>query len=237
VIVLYLGALVLLSVLILIHEAGHLAAARLVGIPVAGFSVGLGPKVWSRRRGRTEYALRALPLGGFVMPDVADDVEFRAIGLGRRLVYFLGGPVANLVVALPLLAVLNGWKSGFSLFNILIAPFGQVLAECWQLLTYLPRLASAPAELSGVIGIVVEGGRLAATGMVLELALSLTISLAVLNLLPIPLLDGGQILLSCLEEACPRLTRLRPAATLLGGLFLGGVMLYANVHDVFRYWG
>jgi membrane-associated protease RseP (regulator of RpoE activity) len=91
---------------------------------------------------------------------------------------------------------------------------------CWQLLTYLPRLASAPAELSGVVGIVVEGGRLAATGRVLDLAVALTISLAVLNLLPIPVLDGGQILLSCLEEAFPRMTRLRPAATLLGALFL-----------------
>jgi regulator of sigma E protease len=233
----YLGALVLLSILILIHEAGHLAAARLVGMPVASFSVGLGPKLWSRRWGRTEYALRALPLGGFVLPEVADEAEFRAIGLRKRLVYFLGGPLANLIAALPLLAVVNSWKGGFSLFNVLVAPFGQVLGACWQILTYLPRMASAPAELTGVIGIVVEGGRQAANGMTLELAISLTISLAVLNLLPIPVLDGGQILLSCLEEAFPRLTRLRPAATLLGVLLLGGLMLYANVHDAFRYWG
>ena len=47
----YLGILLLLNLLILIHEAGRLVAAKLVGIPVAAFSVGLGPKVWSRHGG------------------------------------------------------------------------------------------------------------------------------------------------------------------------------------------
>ena len=77
----YLGTLVILGLLILIHEAGHLAAAKLVGIPVAGFSVGFGPKIWSRRRGLTEYALRAFPLGGYVLPAVTDLFEFRAFAL------------------------------------------------------------------------------------------------------------------------------------------------------------
>jgi regulator of sigma E protease len=45
----YLGILFLLSFLILLHEVGHLVAAKLVGIPIADFSVGLGPKVWTRR--------------------------------------------------------------------------------------------------------------------------------------------------------------------------------------------
>src|SRR5206468_12947471 len=64
----YLGVFMLLSLLVTIHEAGHLLAAKGAGIPVAGFSVGLGPKILSRRWGRTEYSLRALPLGGFVTP-------------------------------------------------------------------------------------------------------------------------------------------------------------------------
>ncbi|MFL6290473.1 MAG: site-2 protease family protein [Thermoanaerobaculia bacterium] len=47
--------------------------------------------------------------------------------------------------------------------------------------------------------------------------------------------DGGQILLSCLEEAFPRFARLRVPLTLLGLVFLAAVMVYANVGDVFRY--
>jgi regulator of sigma E protease len=233
----YLGILGLLSLLILVHEAGHFAAAKLTGIPVSEFSVGLGPRIWSRRWGWTEYSLRAFPLGGFVAPAVTSDSEFRAIPLRRRLAFFLGGPLANMVVTVPLFGIFNGLKRGFSLYDVAVAPFGQVIAACWQFLTFLPRVFAEPASLSGVVGIMVEGGRLAEAGMAVELAISLSISLAVLNMLPIPVLDGGQILMSSLEEVFPRLIRLRAASTMLGILVLAGLMIYANVQDVVRYWG
>ncbi|HEY0511454.1 MAG TPA: site-2 protease family protein [Thermoanaerobaculia bacterium] len=233
----YLGTLLLLSLLVLIHEAGHLLAAKRVGIPVAGFSVGLGPKVWSWWWGWTEYSLRLLPLGGFVVPAVAGDDEFRAIPLRKRLPFFLGGPLANLAVALPLFAARNVARDGFSWSGVLIAPFAQVAAFCGDVLRSLPSLFAKPEALSGVVGIVVEGGRLTAAGRGLELALSLTVSLAVLNLLPIPVLDGGQIVMSCLEKLFPRAVRLRVPLTVLGMVVLAAVMLYANVHDVVRLWG
>jgi len=61
--------------------------------------------------------------------------------------------------------------------------------------------------------------------------------LVVLNLLPIPVLDGGHIVLACLEERFPRMVRLRAPLTVAGLVLLAGVMLYANGHDVVRYWG
>jgi regulator of sigma E protease len=232
----YLGILALLSLLVLIHEAGHLLAAKRVGIPVAAFSVGLGPKVWSFWWRRTEYVLRAFPLGGFVMPAVQDEAEFRAIPLRKRLVFFLGGPLANLIAAVPLFAWLNG-ADGFSFYGTVIAPFQQVAGFCWLLLRSIPGMFTKPEDLSGVIGIVIEGGRQAHSGRLLEVAVSLTVSLAVLNLLPIPVLDGGQIVMSCAEEMFPRLTRLRVPLTVLGMLVLASLMIYANVHDVIRFWG
>lgn len=233
----YLGALVLLGLLILIHEVGHLAAARLLGIPVAEFSVGFGPRLRSWRRGPTDYVLRAFPLGGFVLPALADPAEFRTFALRKRLVFFLGGPLANLAAAVPLFAVLNSTQGKLSFHDLLIAPFGQVIGACGQFLSFLPTLFTHPEALSGVVGVVVEGGRLAQTGFALEMAISLSISLAVLNLLPVPVLDGGQIVLGCLEEAFPRLVRLRGALTLMGALLLVSLMIYANVKDVVRYWG
>jgi len=233
----YLGTLVLLSLLILVHEAGHLAMAKLMGIPVSGFSVGLGPRLWSRRWGQTEYSLRAFPLGGFVVPGVDSDLEFRAIALRKRLAFFLGGPLANLAVTVPLFGILNGLGRNPSLYDLVVAPFGQAIAACGQLLISLPRMLAEPAALSGVVGIVIEGGRVAEAGGIVELAIYLSISLAVFNLLPIPVLDGGQILMGCLEEGFPRLSRLRTASTLLGVLLLAGFMVYANVHDAVRYWG
>ncbi|WP_327677039.1 M50 family metallopeptidase [Kitasatospora sp. NBC_00458] len=48
------------------HELGHLSTAKLFGIRVPQYMVGFGPTVWSRRRGETEYGLKAIPLGGYI---------------------------------------------------------------------------------------------------------------------------------------------------------------------------
>jgi regulator of sigma E protease len=93
-----------------------------------------------------------------------------------------------------------------------------------------------PEQMTGAIGIVIEGGRIAAAGMIVPFAISLSVSLAVLNLLPIPVLDGGQIVMSCLEEMFPRLIALRVPLTVMGLLVLAGVMIYANGQDVTHYW-
>lgn len=232
----YLGVLILLSLLIVVHEAGHLLAARWAGIPVAEFSVGLGPKLWTRRRRGVEYALRALPLGGFVVPALEEE-ELREVPLARRLVFYLGGPAANLAASLPLFGLWNALDHGPTFHGLFVAPFGQLAAACSQLLGSLADLAARPESLTGVVGIVVEGGRMSAAGMALELALSLSVSLAVLNLLPIPVLDGGQIVMSCLEEAFPRLVGLRVPLTMIGVILLMGLMVYANAQDVLRYLG
>lgn len=231
----YLGILALLSLLIVIHELGHLVAAKLAGIPVSGFSVGFGPKLWARRWGQVEYALRALPLGGFVMLDVTDEEGLRAIPLRKRLAFYLGGPLANLFSALPLLAVLNRTANGASFYRLVVLPFQQVAATCWQLLGVLASLPSRPGALSGVVGIVVEGGRLAQGGKGLEIAISLSISLAVFNLLPIPVLDGGQIAMAFLERVFPRFARLRVPLTVMGMIVLAVVMIVSNAHDLIHY--
>lgn len=233
----YLGILFLLSFLILLHEVGHLVAAKLVGIPVADFSVGLGPKVWTRRWRGTDYSLRALPLGGFVLPAVAEESEFRRIALRRRIAFFLGGPLANLATALPLLAVLNGTQREFSFYGSFVAPWGQLATACWNTLALIPTMFAQPESLAGIVRIVVEGGRISEGGMLLQFAILLSVSLAVLNLLPIPVLDGGQIVMSTLEHLFPRLVRLRVPLTLLGMVVLGFLMIYTNVQDVVRLWG
>ena len=65
--------IVVLGVLIFVHELGHFAAAKAVGIEVQRFSIGLGPKLVGFRRGETEYVLSAIPLGGYVKMGGMDD--------------------------------------------------------------------------------------------------------------------------------------------------------------------
>jgi len=60
------SALVALGALIFIHELGHFLVAKAVGVGVERFSLGFGPRIWSFRRGETEYCISIVPLGGYV---------------------------------------------------------------------------------------------------------------------------------------------------------------------------
>jgi regulator of sigma E protease len=68
-----LATVIVLGVLIFVHELGHFAAAKAVGVEVQRFSIGLGPKLFGIRRGETEYVLSAIPLGGYVKMGGMDD--------------------------------------------------------------------------------------------------------------------------------------------------------------------
>jgi regulator of sigma E protease len=68
-----LATIIVLGVLIFVHELGHFAAAKAVGVEVQRFSIGLGPRVFGFQRGETEYVLSAIPLGGYVKMGGMDD--------------------------------------------------------------------------------------------------------------------------------------------------------------------
>ena len=57
---------IVFGVLVFVHEFGHFYAAKKSGILVREFSIGMGPKLFSKKVGETEYEVRALPIGGFV---------------------------------------------------------------------------------------------------------------------------------------------------------------------------
>lgn len=77
------ATLVVLGVLILVHELGHFWAAKLVGVEVQRFSIGLGPRVWGFRRGDTEYVLSLIPLGGYVKMGGLEDQVTEKLEGGR----------------------------------------------------------------------------------------------------------------------------------------------------------
>jgi regulator of sigma E protease len=103
--------LVTIGVLVVIHELGHYAAARLVGVKILRFSVGFGRTLWMRRGGadQTEWAVAAIPLGGYVkmLDEREGDVPagersraFNRQGVGARIFIVLAGPAANFLLAL-----------------------------------------------------------------------------------------------------------------------------------------
>lgn len=101
-----------LSFLVAVHEFGHLIAAKYFGMRVEQFSIGFPPKIWSFKKGETEYALSAIPLGGYVkisgMIDESLDTEtmkqppqpweFRSKPAWQRLIVMLGGITVNVII-------------------------------------------------------------------------------------------------------------------------------------------
>jgi len=233
----YLIVFVLINFLILIHELGHFIAAKLSNIPIELFSIGFGPKLWSFEKGQTEYRLSALPIAGYVLPKIQNEDDFFQIAPSRRIVFALGGPLANVIFALICLAFLNVLTMGFSFYAILLYPFVQIIKITSQVLYALPGLFSHPGQLAGVIGIVAIGGQFVAGDFlkILNLAILLNINLAILNLLPILPLDGGKIVFCLLERIHRSLLKLRLPLTVTGWVLLLGLISYVTVLDVCKY--
>ncbi|XP_024526597.1 membrane metalloprotease ARASP, chloroplastic [Selaginella moellendorffii] len=107
-----LQAVGVLTVIILVHEAGHFLAARLQNIHVSKFSIGFGPKLATFQRKEVEYSIRAIPLGGYVgFPDDNPDSEFspedpdllKNRPILDRVLVMSAGVFANIVFAYTLL--------------------------------------------------------------------------------------------------------------------------------------
>jgi len=99
------------GLLIVIHELGHYFAARWSGMRVERFGIGFGPVVWSRRRGDTEWAVSAIPLGGYVkILGMAPGEEIPPGETGaystkpawKRFLVILAGPAMNYLLAVVL---------------------------------------------------------------------------------------------------------------------------------------
>ena len=107
------GAIV---VMIVLHELGHFLSARLTGMKATEFYVGFGPKIWSTRRGETEFGAKAIPAGAYVriigmhsLEEVEPEDEertYRQQTFPRRLLVVAGGPLMNLGTAVILLFIL-----------------------------------------------------------------------------------------------------------------------------------
>jgi regulator of sigma E protease len=131
--------LVTLGVLVVVHEYGHYRVAVACGVKVLRFSVGFGRVLWSRRRGpdQTEFALCALPLGGYVrMLDSREDAvnpdeahrAFDRRPLRQRVAIVAAGPLANLLLAV-LLYALSHWIGVEEPQAILSTPVAGSVAE------------------------------------------------------------------------------------------------------------
>src|SRR5580658_7797622 len=102
---------VVLGFMILIHEFGHYAVAKLLGVRVEVFSIGFGKRLLGFRRGDTDYRISAIPLGGYVKMSgenpmderTGDPGEFLSHPRWHRFLIAIAGPSMNILLAIGLL--------------------------------------------------------------------------------------------------------------------------------------
>jgi regulator of sigma E protease len=97
--------------IVLVHELGHLLAAKWARMPASVFSIGFGPRIWGFRWGETEYRLSAIPLGGYVRIDPMEQTvigphgpmsRFDTYPLHQRALVISAGVIMNLLLAIGL---------------------------------------------------------------------------------------------------------------------------------------
>jgi len=211
---------------IMIHEAGHLMAAKALRIPVKEFAVGFGPRLIAGKWRGTVYTVRLVLVGGYVLPD---QEAFDAAPAWKRILVFAAGPAVNLLTAVAIVTA-----AGLCLG----APPAKSLAAGFA---FLGLVAQATVEFLQVFGVQAVGGPLAMSygyGYMfanqvpaVEMALvgaTLHATLGLVNLLPLPVLDGGQILAA--------LVRLKPTSRAYQlVLTANGVLIFVTFAAIMAY--
>jgi len=259
--------LAITTVLVTVHELGHYLMARLTGLRVEVFSIGLGPEIVGRTdRGGTRWKLGLVPLGGYIrmfgeqsgprhdgIPAAEANgapgpLLFEQPSLGRRAAVAAAGPAANFALSFVVLAVLLlvvGRPSSVEaslpeaalwlIWRAIELTWG-LTAETLQALWQLATGVNAGQDFIGPIRFAQVSGEVAHQGFLMSLGLVAIISanLAVMNLLPIPSLDGGHLLFYLAEalRGRPVAAQAQTFATQLGLGFVGGLMVFATFKDI-----
>ncbi|MEL3908661.1 MAG: site-2 protease family protein [Treponemataceae bacterium] len=147
--------LLLLSILVFVHEAGHFIAARICGVDVIAFSIGFGPVLLKKTVGNTEYRLSLLPFGGYcsmrgedafskAIEEKLDEIPqekggFYGVGKLRRAIIAFAGPFANYLMAILCFAIVAGIGTSYYTSSNEIAP-----------VYYYQDIKDSPAEKAGL---------------------------------------------------------------------------------------
>lgn len=111
-------AILIFGVLIFVHELGHFAAAKKLGVQVNEFAICMGPVLWQHKRGETTYSIRAIPIGGFCAMEGEDENSsnpraFTSVSWWRRLIILAAGSFMNFLTGFLIVLVLISTTANF----------------------------------------------------------------------------------------------------------------------------
>jgi regulator of sigma E protease len=239
-------AIFVLTFLIFFHELGHFIAGRAIGVAIKEFTVGVGPGYTHHQRG-TNYHLGLFLLGGAVIFHTEETAAPGAQLLEkspphRRLFVSAAGPAFNVLLAIIGYAVIYAVFYKYSIGDAFLAASiftWEMTVLILQGVGLLITGSTAVSEgLGGPVAIVeaIQEAQSQSWVEVVELSCYVSLNLAILNMLPVPVLDGGRIVLDSIELIRGRAVSVRAQERLyqIGVLFLVGLIFYITFHDILR---
>lgn len=203
--------IVVFSSVVLVHEFGHFIAARRAGVKVYEFSIGFpfSPRICTFYRNKeTDFTLRLLPLGGFVSfskEGEEEEKEFFQASRFKQALIMSAGSLFNIAFAFIIFVPVFVIGKHLSILDAMTMSAGTIWEIVSGTIIFIMQIISGHGTmegLSGPVGIAVLAGKAASKGLMHLLFFSgvLSISLGVMNLLPLPALDGGQLFMLSIES-------------------------------------
>ena len=244
----------LLGFLIIIHEGGHFIVAKFCKVKVNEFAIGFGKAIWQKQGKETKYSLRLIPLGGFCNMEGEDeesDAEgsFSKANVWKRMEIVVAGATVNILFGILVYFILVS-TVGIQFLDPAKDTFlnriyygakgtGEFIATIFDSIKMLFTGGLKTDQMVGIVGIsevVVQ-----TNGIInyLHLLAVISVSLGVTNLLPIPALDGGKILILLIEVIRRKPMKLETEAKiqLIGLSILMALTIFVTYNDILRIGG
>lgn len=241
----------LLGFLILIHEGGHFLVAKLCKVRVNEFAIGFGKVIWSRQGKETKYSIRIIPLGGFCSMEGEDEESdavgsFSKVSVWKRMAIVFAGATVNIIFGILVYFVLIS-SVGIQFLDPTRDTFfnrmyygakgtGEFIATIFDSIKTLITGGIKTDQMVGIVGISEVVVKTNGIINYLYLLAVISVSLGVTNLLPIPALDGGKILILLIEVIRRKPMKLETEAKiqLLGFSILMALTIFVTYKDILR---
>lgn len=229
----------LLGFLIFIHEGGHFAVAKLCKIKVNEFAIGFGPTILKKQGKETKYAIRLIPLGGFVSMEGEEEQSehersFSNASIPKRIAIVAAGATINIIFGLLTYFILVAIV--YKNIPLALESTGGFISAIAESLKMLFTGHVGINEMTGPVGISQVVSQTTTIANYIYIIALVSVSLGVTNLLPIPALDGGKILILIIEaiRKKPLNKETEAKIQLIGFSILIALSLIVTYNDILR---
>ncbi|MFH1824941.1 MAG: site-2 protease family protein [Candidatus Firestonebacteria bacterium] len=207
----FIAFIVVFSIIVIVHEFGHFVLARKAGVKVYEFSIGFpfSPRILTLfRHKETEFTLRLLPIGGFVSFSKEGDEDAKDLfetSNVKRAMILSAGSFFNITFAFLLFIPVFIIGKHLDFIGAIFLSAKTIWAMLSGTIAFIFNIVSGNGEIKGIVGpvgIATLAGQAVSKGILSLLYFTgvLSASIGIMNLIPFPALDGGQLLILLIES-------------------------------------